>query len=531
MNTRKIRTAIMSAALVGAISCGVAAPAATAATPASVGSIVTAQTYSDSFTKRTFDLINAERAKVGAKPFVWNQKVADVSQDWANQLGVATMDPNWDIANIHRPDAGGSLIPAGYTGYRENIAFNFTPEQIVQWWMNSPGHKASMLNPNLTDAGLGYVKPTIGPYAGWYLMVSNMAAYPTTTAPAPTPAPSTGVTAGTQYKTTIQLNFRSGPSLTDTVLGSGSTGTIVTATGKTSGVWYEVKLNGQTGWMSSDYLIKYADAPAAQTPLAIKAAQINGALGAAVGPEVSGLKDGGSFQNFQNGALIYSPASGARVSTGAIRNTWASMGFEGGRMGYPVSDEVGGLRNGGVFQNYQGGAIIWSPKTGAQISVGAIRNKWAETGFENGGLGYPVTGEIGGLRNGGVFQNFEGGSVLWSPSTGAHISVGGIRTVWAATGYESGRLGYPVTDEVGGLRNGGVYQNYEGGAIIWSPATGGFVSFGGIRSIWASTGFEGGRLGYPTSNEYATGANGEVAQNYEGGVIHWTPWGSWITYK
>jgi uncharacterized protein with LGFP repeats len=53
----------------------------------------------------------------------------------------------------------------------------------------------------------------------------------------------------------------------------------------------------------------------------------------------------------------------------------------------------------------------------------------------------------------------------------------------------------------------------------------------GDRSIWASTGFENGRLGYPTSNEYVTGPGGSVAQNYQGGVIHWGPTGSWVTYK
>jgi uncharacterized protein with LGFP repeats len=107
--------------------------------------------------------------------------------------------------------------------------------------------------------------------------------------------------------------------------------------------------------------------------------------------------------------------------------------------------------------------------------------------------------------------------------------VGAIRDLWADTGYENGDLGYPVTDEVTGLRDGGVYQNYQGGAIIWSPATGAHISFGGIRSIWASTGFESGRLGYPTSDEYATGSDGSVAQNYQGGVIHWSPSGSYIS--
>ncbi|MGN8131794.1 LGFP repeat-containing protein, partial [Paenarthrobacter sp. 22069] len=135
-----------------------------------------------------------------------------------------------------------------------------------------------------------------------------------------------------------------------------------------------------------------------------------------------------------------------------------------------------------------------------------------------------------GLKDGGVFQNYQGGAIIWSPATGAHISIGAIRSLWAATGFENGKLGYPVTNEVGGLKDGGVYQNYQGGAIIWSPATGAHVSLGAIRSIWASTGYESGRLGYPTSDEYATGGDGGVAQNYQGGVIHVSRTGSYITW-
>ncbi|KRE73224.1 hypothetical protein ASG79_03645 [Arthrobacter sp. Soil761] len=269
--------------------------------------------------------------------------------------------------------------------------------------------------------------------------------------------------------------------------------------------------------------------PAPQTPIAVKAASLNGAFGAATTGEIYGLRDNGGYQCFQHGCILYSPASGAHVSTGAIRGLWAETGFEAGGLGYPVTDEVGGLRDGGAYQNYQGGAIVWSPATGAHISVGAIRGLWAETGFENGGLGYPVTDEVGGLRDGGAYQNYQGGAIVWSPATGAHISVGAIRGEWAVSGFEGGKLGYPVSNEVGGLRDGGVYQNYQGGAIVWSPATGAHMSVGGIRSIWASTGYESGRLGYPTSDEYSTGNDGGVAQNYQGGVIHWSPGGSYIS--
>ncbi|WP_077488477.1 Ig-like domain-containing protein [Sinomonas mesophila] len=269
---------------------------------------------------------------------------------------------------------------------------------------------------------------------------------------------------------------------------------------------------------------------AAQSPIAAKAASLNGALGAATTGEVYGLKDNGGYQCFERGCIVWSPASGAQVSTGAIRDLWAATGFENGRLGYPTTDEVGGLKDGGVYQNYQGGAIIWSPTTGAHISVGAIRDLWAATGFENGRLGYPTTDEVGGLKDGGVYQNYQGGAIIWSPTTGAHISVGAIRDLWAATGFENGRLGYPTTDEVGGLKDGGVYQNYQGGAIIWSPTTGAHMSVGAIREIWASTGFESGRLGYPTSEEYATGNDGGVAQNYQGGIIRLSPSGASISW-
>lgn len=64
----------------------------------------------------------------------------------------------------------------------------------------------------------------------------------------------TGKIAGNQYKTTIRLNLRSGAGFNYSVIGAGAIGTTVTATGKVSGIWYQVKMGSKTGWMSSDYL-------------------------------------------------------------------------------------------------------------------------------------------------------------------------------------------------------------------------------------------------------------------------------------
>jgi peptidoglycan/xylan/chitin deacetylase (PgdA/CDA1 family) len=199
-------------------------------------------------------------------------------------------------------------------------------------------------------------------------------------------------------------------------------------------------------------------------------------------------------------------------------------------LGAATGNTVCGLINGGCFRNYVTGTIMWSPATGAHYTVGAIRQKWASTGFEGGLLGYPTSDEVAGLVNGGVYQNYQKGTIMWSPATGAHYTVGSIRQEWAATGYEGGILGYPTSDEVAGLVNGGAFQNYQRGTIMWSPATGAHYTVGAIRQAWASTGYEGGRLGYPLTGEYASGSG--VAQDYQRGRINWTlSSGAVITYK
>ena len=148
----------------------------------------------------------------------------------------------------------------------------------------------------------------------------------------------------------------------------------------------------------------------------------------------------------------------------------------------------------------------------------------------NGALGAATSGEVYGLKNGGGYQTFQNGAIIWSPATGARISVGAIRGLWGAGGYENGDLGYPTSDEILDGR-GGVYQTYERGAIVWSPNIGATISVGAIRGMWLSTGGVNGRLGYPTSNEYATGPNGNVAQKYQGGTVNWSPTSSSISYK
>ncbi|MBT1000997.1 hypothetical protein KIH31_00135 [Paenarthrobacter sp. DKR-5] len=245
-----------------------------------------------------------------------------------------------------------------------------------------------------------------------------------------------------------------------------------------------------------------------------------GALGYPTADAVTGLVGGGSSQQFQGGEIVFSPATGAHIVKGGISTVWNKFGAQNGKMGYPTSDEIGGLANGGVYQTYQGGAIYWTPATGAHMSTGGIRSVWLKFGAQDGKMGYPTSDEIGGLANGGVYQTYQGGAIYWTPATGAHMSTGGIRTEWGRLGYEHGKMGYPTSDENSGLIDGGVYQTYQGGAIYWAPATGAHMSTGGIRTAWGRLGYENGRLGYPTSDEYAI--SGGVRQTYQGGYIDYS---------
>lgn len=251
-----------------------------------------------------------------------------------------------------------------------------------------------------------------------------------------------------------------------------------------------------------------------------------GALGYPASEQICGLKDGGCFQMFAKGALMYSPAAGAQPSLlGPIRDFWQKQGFENGALGYPASNVICGLVGAGCFQNYLGGTVMWSNASGAHaMSFGPVRDAWIASGFENGILGYPTSEQVCGLRNGGCFQNFVNGTVMYSPATGAQtMSSAPIRDKWAATGFEGGTLGYPTSGAICGLRNGGCFQNFERGTIMWSAASGAQVMMPGpIQQSWAGQGFENGALAFPTSGQTCTADKLSCSQTFQGGTITWT---------
>ncbi|GAB3622103.1 hypothetical protein GCM10027418_01850 [Mariniluteicoccus endophyticus] len=248
-------------------------------------------------------------------------------------------------------------------------------------------------------------------------------------------------------------------------------------------------------------------------------------LGQPTTQEHCGLRDNGCFKQFQHGSLYYSPDSGVHSIGGTIREKWGELGWEGGTLGYPVTDEACGLQEQGCFQHFQRGSIYYSPGTGAHAIWGEIRTKWASLGWERSPLGFPTEEERCGLRDGGCVQGFQHGLLYFSASAGAHPVWGAILEKYERFGWERD-IGYPTSDEFCGLRDGGCGQHFsQAASIYWAPRVGGaFVVRGAIRDRWSARGWENSTYGYPRSDETprVDGPTGEryVTGWFERGAIH-----------
>ena len=78
----------------------------------------------------------------------------------------------------------------------------------------------------------------------------------------------------------------------------------------------------------------------------------------------------------------------------------------------------------GHYRHFQGGSIYWTPETGAFEVHGAIREKWKSLGWEKSFLGYPVTDESDTPGGHGRYNNFQGGTIWWTAENGAWVTEG-----------------------------------------------------------------------------------------------------------
>ena len=109
------------------------------------------------FEQKVLELTNAERAKQGLSPLAIDLELSKVarikSQDMKNQNYFSHNSPTYGS-----PFDMMSQFGIAYSAAAENIAQGqTTPEEVVQAWMNSQGHRENIMNANYTHIGIGYV--------------------------------------------------------------------------------------------------------------------------------------------------------------------------------------------------------------------------------------------------------------------------------------------------------------------------------------------------------------------------------------
>jgi uncharacterized YkwD family protein/spore coat assembly protein SafA len=106
---------------------------------------------------KVVELVNIERSKNGLPPLKANEKLANVarlkSQDMLNKGYFSHTSPTYGSPFKMMEDFGIRYSAAG-----ENIAMGQpTAEQVMNAWMNSPGHRSNILSRSFSEIGVGYV--------------------------------------------------------------------------------------------------------------------------------------------------------------------------------------------------------------------------------------------------------------------------------------------------------------------------------------------------------------------------------------
>lgn len=122
-------------------------------TPSTGGSSEDNNDYDSSFASQVLKIVNQERAKAGVSPLTISQELVAPANKRAKEIKevFSHTRPNGTAWDTVLSEYNVSVGAAG-----ENIAYNFnTPEEVMDAWMNSVGHKANILSANFKHIGIG----------------------------------------------------------------------------------------------------------------------------------------------------------------------------------------------------------------------------------------------------------------------------------------------------------------------------------------------------------------------------------------
>ncbi len=162
-----MRNKILSIALAFVLAAGVCPLAAvtTSADDDEIVEITTAGTCNYDYANEVAELVNEERAAAGLNTLVNDKRLTE----WAMQRAA---EQAFYFGHVRPDGTGWSTVNGGLSAYPyylwfgENAAMGqTTPTQVMDSWMNSAGHKATLMDEGYTAVGVGCVK--MGGYTYW----------------------------------------------------------------------------------------------------------------------------------------------------------------------------------------------------------------------------------------------------------------------------------------------------------------------------------------------------------------------------
>ena len=235
------------------------------------------------------------------------------------------------------------------------------------------------------------------------------------------------------------------------------------------------------------------------------------------------------------------PVAGATPESdaaAAIDAAWTAAGGDTSSLGARSGDVY--AVPGGFGQDFAGGAVFFSPDTGAHLLQGAILDKFRAVGG-TADLGFPNADESAGRapqsRN-SLFSGADRPVIFWTPDTGAVVVRGALNAAWDRLGGSSGVLGVPTADET--YDGDVVSQTFSGGQISFDTRTKTFTTVppelagqladvtapgdatSAINAVFRAAGGATGALGERQGDQFAIAPDG-AGQKFAGGVILYSP--------
>ena len=111
--------------------------------------------HTDDFRQEVLNLVNVERAKYGLTPLVMGDaNLTAAAQKRAEEIATVNSHTRPDGSKCFTvlKEYGVTAAPTG-----ENAAWgSVSPQEVVDAWMQSEGHRANILNPEAHAMGVGY---------------------------------------------------------------------------------------------------------------------------------------------------------------------------------------------------------------------------------------------------------------------------------------------------------------------------------------------------------------------------------------